>query len=526
MKKLNIFLSALLILGMMSACDDYLDKLPDDRAEVDTEKDVTDLLKSAYPLNSTIFVMEMSSDNVDDNGKSYAAQPNQEQCYRWQDVETEGNDDPYQIWNDHYRAVATANEALQDMELLGNPATLRGERAEALLCRAFAMYQLYTVFCMAYDPTRADKYLGLPYPKKSDSDVNAVQERGTLKHLFENIDKDIEEALALLDDNHLTVPKYHFNTKAAYAFAARFNLMYHQYDKAIEYADRVLTDNPVKMLRNRLQYISLGADDLNNRYVQSDENANLLLLPAYSNYGRINQGWSPTLRFAHNFRILGFETFWAYAPWSKASGTSKNNACYAAHKQYGINQVVRYPKIQEFWEVKDKINDTGFAHIVDAVFTGDETLLVRAEAYALKNDAAHALKDINLWLETNCEEKYGTATRPVMTEKSLNTFMDSLKYTQVTPESNLNRTIKKQLHPQGFTVAKGTQENLIQLILHMRRLETLFQGQRFLDLKRYGIEYSHLLDGEDAIVFKTGDLRGAIQIPQTVIKAGIEKNPR
>jgi hypothetical protein len=45
-------------------------------------------------------------------------------------------------------------------------------------------------------------------------------------------------------------------------------------------------------------------------------------------------------------------------------------------------------------------------------------------------------------------------------------------------------------------------------------------------LKRYGIEYTHLIKGEDPVVFIAGDLRGAVQIPNTVMAAGIEANKR
>ena len=97
--------------------------------------------------------------------------------------------------------------------------------------------------------------------------------------------------------------------------------------------------------------------------------------------------------------------------------------------------------------------------------------------------------------------------------------------------------IRKQLHPQGSTPSAAlhhflwcrglnTQENLILLILHMRRLDTLFQGLRFYDLKRYGMEYTHEISGGEGITFKAGDLRGAIQLPQDVISAGQTANPR
>ena len=69
-----------LSLGFTS-CKDYLDKLPDDRAEVNNTEKVTSLLVSAYPTHSANFLLWMSSDNVEDNGKLYTAQPNQIKMY-------------------------------------------------------------------------------------------------------------------------------------------------------------------------------------------------------------------------------------------------------------------------------------------------------------------------------------------------------------------------------------------------------------------------------------------------------------
>jgi hypothetical protein len=47
-----------------------------------------------------------------------------------------------------------------------------------------------------------------------------------------------------------------------------------------------------------------------------------------------------------------------------------------------------------------------------------------------------------------------------------------------------------------------------------------------MDLKRYGIEFSHLVKGEDPVIFIRGDLRGAVQLPKTVITAGLPGNAR
>jgi len=88
--------------------------------------------------------------------------------------------------------------------------------------------------------------------------------------------------------------------------------------------------------------------------------------------------------------------------------------------------------------------------------------------------------------------------------------------------------MRKHLHPQGFSIAAegSSQESILQLILHMKRLETVFHGIRFDDIKRYGIEYIHPISGESPLYFIRGDLRGAVQIPNTVIAAGLPGNPR
>ena len=527
MKKYIGFAIIAIAMGL-SSCNEYLDKLPDDRAEVNSVEKVSQFLVSAYPTHLPNFIFEISSDNVMDNGANYTAQPNQDKMYRWETVETEGNDDPRSLWNSGYESAAVANEALSAINEMGNPSELRGQRAEALLCRAYAMFQTANIFCMAYDPTKANEYMGIPYPKVAGE---SVEERGTLQETYENINADIEEALPLLDDNHLKVAKYHFNTKAAFAFAARFNLFFHNYDKAIEYATRALGNNMPGVLRNIAAYNDLaGAADIGNEYIRSSEVSNLMFLTGYSIAGRAPYSVSYR-RYAQARPIILYETVWAALPWGQGSGA---NTLWMSHMLYGSNYGIYYPKQMEQFEITDQVNQTGYAHIIDCTFTTDETLLVRAEAYALKKDYTHALADMNYWVGNHCEAsrtatvsgQLRMANRPNFTEASVNDFVDAVDAMPTVPDSDLKRSWKKAIHPQGFTVDSGTQENIIQLILHMRRLETIHQGLRWLDIKRYGIEFSHNIDGEDALVFKAGDPRGAIQLPTDVIDAGLPANPR
>lgn len=70
MKKNNIYkVFALAFFAGLSltSCNDFLDKLPDERSEITTENDVQELLMTAYPDANFAWVAELSSDNLLDN---------------------------------------------------------------------------------------------------------------------------------------------------------------------------------------------------------------------------------------------------------------------------------------------------------------------------------------------------------------------------------------------------------------------------------------------------------------------------
>lgn len=77
-----------------------------------------------------------------------------------------------------------------------------------------------------------------------------------------------------------------------------------------------------------------------------------------------------------------------------------------------------------------------------------------------------------------------------------------------------------------ITVAEGTQNGLVQACLHARRIATLHEGDRILDLKRYGVAFTHVIDGDANIEIEPFDKRLAVQLPAAVISAGIPGNPR
>lgn len=244
----------------LSSCDKFLDELPDNRMELQDSQDITDLLVSAYPSRYPSFLLERYSDNNDqfdvtgwNDGEQF-----EKEAYNWKDItDISTSESPQELWEDFYLRVATANEALKAIEQQGNPSSLNAQRGEALLCRAYSEFMLANVFCNAYSAATADKELGVPYPTEPEEHVGTQYQRGTLKQLYDQINSDIETALPLVQDDQYSQPKFHFTRAAAYAFAAKFNLYYGNYDKAISYADNVLGANAANGLRDWATFYGL-----------------------------------------------------------------------------------------------------------------------------------------------------------------------------------------------------------------------------------------------------------------------------
>ena len=512
-KLIYMMLSSALLLG---SCDDFLDTMPDNRAEVNSIDKVTSLLVSAYPNHTSIMMTEMASDNAMDNGEKYSIWgEDQEDSYLWQDIKVSTSDSPKSFWDACYSAIAAANQALQAIDDMGNPEALQPQRGEALICRAYGHFALTTLFCMTYDPATAEKELGLPYALAPETSVSPYYTRGNLAEVYAKINDDIEEGLPLINDNIYKTPKYHFNRKAAYAFAARFNLYYLKFDKVIEYANEVLGTVPEKLLRNwQAQNVLPGFKERVNGYISSSENSNLLINCSYSQHGLIVGPYSIAERYGSAMELLKSELTWANGLWGARSNL------YPAQSFYGIEQKPANAKYDQFFQYTDKVAGIGYRFAIPVLFTTDETLLCRAEAYALTNQPDKAVQDINTWLKTHAIRYTAVSKEDVID------FYSKIPETPSPVEDNKQRTVKKKLNPQGFTVTDGEMENLIHCILHLRRVETLHDGLRWYDVKRYGIEISHNKDGMEPEVLKMNDPRRAFQLPQDVINAGLQPNPR
>ena len=557
MKHTRLFLITALAGLTLTACNDFLDELPDDRIEIDKVEKVEALLASAYPADSYVRLAELASDNVDDlNGDLNGNYDRfSEQCYRWQEITESDNENAAMVWQGHYAAIASANHALQAIDELGGVAAsdeLRALRGEALLCRAYSHFILTNLFCLNYSKTHSESDLGIPYITEPESTLHPHYERPSVAEDYRLIEKDLLEGLQLMSDVIYTNPRYHFNSKAAYTFASRFYLFYQQPEKVIEYSTKALGDNPSALMRDYDAMQSMPTDNMQPRamqYVSVNDQANFLLLPVISNDAFYFQGYSTGGRFNTNHYIGQAELFFA-TPWApETQAAAEAQSIFRFYWFYSQNyDKFLLPKTPYFFEEINPNNHTGYYRTVVVALKAEEAVLNRAEAYAVLGQNDKALADINIWTNSFIVDsvtyvsgghynwdpfeyvvEYSTEKVPRdLTMESIHKWHH--KYDYYTPDRPLPR---KHLNPEWLQLTEGSdQECLLQTILLLRRLEFLHEGMRWFDIKRYGMKIYrreinaalNMLTLTDSMEYR--DPRQAIQLPFEVRGAGLQPNPR
>ena len=534
MKIKNIIYKGSLMLAsvaILASCSDQLDTLPDNRTTLDTPKKIAGLLVTAYPDRTPTLFNEWMSDNTDYMG-AQNSQGNRggDQYFFWQEQTEGGNDSPEMVWMLYYEGIYKANEALAAIEDQGGPKNdiLRNSKGEALLIRAYDHFILANEFCRPYNGKTSTKDAGLYYAT-GIADFSAAAEqsnRGTVADVYSKIAADIEAGIPLLNDTY-EVPKYHFNKQAAYAFATRFYLYYEKWEKAKEYADKLLGSNPAASLRDyrALQAMPLSKSDQAVKsaeaYCSASADCNLLVQTSVSNAGMALGPWLISKRYTLTNYLSETELFNSNNIW----GTSSNLIWKPFTVNSGENNFALLMKLPREFEVRNTTTGSGYLRTLNVDFTMDEALLNRAEAEIMlgQNDAACA--DMTIWMKNFFN------TNVTLTPTSVQTYFKTVPYAYA-DAAKMVPSFKKHISPRFTIDAEGSvQESLLQCLLNFRRIETVHQGMRWMDIRRYNIEIPRRLIGANGRPSKNldwlekDDPRQVVQIPQSIREAGVAGNP-
>ena len=486
MKKIYVSIIALALISI-SGCKKFLEQPPDQRTEVNTVEKVAELLTSAYPEANYIPFTESASDNAEDKGPTVGREPREVVMpFYWKDNDDRGRDTPTFYWNSCYEAIAAANAALVAIDKASDQTPYLPYKGEALVARAYAHFMLVTLFAKGYDPATADSSPGIPYVTEPEKVVSAKYTRGTVASVYAAIEKDLLAGLPLLKNSAYKVPKYHFNVAAANAFAARFFLFKKEYEKVIKYVDAVSSGNsfaPLIRPWNTI-YKTNTFEEQEIKFTQATQVPTLLLIETASLWARTN---NPRYGFGQELTNQMFANNVTGARWAYKSA-------YTSVPHYSTL------KWNEYF-VKTSQNATiGFPYTIVPVFTADEALLNRAEAYAQIGNFNAALADLNTFCSTRILD-YNAAAYAVTLEKIKDYY--------------------------GLADPKA---GLIATVLDFKKKEFTQEGLRWFDIIRHKIPVKHkvyAINGSfTTIELPADDPRRLFQLPTQVSLSGIQQNPR
>lgn len=487
----------LALLTVANSCDNFLDEVPDNRVALNDLEKAAQLLTNAYSQASPAFTDWMS----DDVGYTIGTtkRPSHERLYAWEDDTSDPTeqDSPAYFWFNTYDAIAHANEVLAVLSDL--PAVTDEEKArkrsiesEAYLTRAYGHFMLVNLFAKHYDESTASTDLGVPYVETPETVFIATYKRNTVQEVYDKVERDMLKGIELLDDSFFSNSgKYHFNKNAALAFASRFYLFSAQYSECVDYSNQLLGSDPSVFVRDltstEFQNASSSIDGYPQLYSSPDQASNLLLMRKISLVQRNDFAFGP---IDNEYSALFGQNMF--------SGTTDQRENPAFVK--GDNSVfpVRY---QSLFQRSSLNSNTGLPYHIALTFRGEEVLLNRAEAYVFLNRVDLALADLQVLTNNRYSLNNSSSDRTVTIEKI--------------------RSLLGIFNNDRFAV-------FIYIVELERRKEFIVQGMRWFDIKRLGIEVTHVLQDQFSTATLAGDdLRQVIQIPKTAIDVGgLEPNPR
>ena len=485
-----------MLLSLTFSCDEFLDEVPDNRVALDNLDKAQQLLTNAYSSSSYAFT-DWMSDNVGFT-TGVTIRPNHREAYAWEDF-TDGptvQDTPVFYWFESYTAIAHANEVLTILdELPANTEELQAQKqsaeSEALLTRAYAHFMLVNLFAKHYDQSTSSADLGVPFVDTPETVFIKQYERNTVQEVYDRVEADMLRGLELVTERFFANSgKYHFNLNAALAFASRFYLFKGEYDKCIEFSNRLLGSNASNFIRDmtslEFQNASSSITGYPQLYSSPDLPSNLLLMRKISLVQRTD--------FAHGPLSSFYGELFASNPFLTATDFRENPAFVK-----GNNALfpVRY---ESLFERSSLNSNVGFPYHINLAFRGEEVLLNRAESYVLLNRLNDAIEDLQL--------------------------LTNRRYTG--NDIGLTMELIRDFYGAGNNPFVRDQDLLLEYTLLERRKEFIAQGMRWFDIKRYDLEVEHVLADEvSTIRLEEDDLRKILQIPESAVDVGgLKPNPR
>ena len=253
MKQLYILI---LCAGCFSACDSFLEKTPQDEMIPETTTSFNELLwGEGYPAEGR--AMDVVCSYLSDEYTSLYSSGRSDEAllyqnfYTWQplayeialDAEEQGGygmTGGMNCWENYYKRVLGCNIALKYADgSIGTDEDKERLKGEALVLRAFYYFQLVNYYALPYSNKDSLTNPGVPIVLSPDI-VETGSPRNTVSEVYRQILSDLNEGIRLLEMRGRESAVYRLNALSAHLLASRVYLYMENWEKALEHARVVM----------------------------------------------------------------------------------------------------------------------------------------------------------------------------------------------------------------------------------------------------------------------------------------------
>lgn len=492
----------------LSACSDFLEpKSQSEYVPKDANALQEMLVGSAYPQhksgNHLLGFLSFLDDDVQFHKTDYQFDSNtmgyteaKKAVFTWQPdmFFTMEKNSPvvYNIWEGYYKFILGANAALDYIgDVKGTDAEKNYVIAQALGLRAFYYFMLVNHFGAPYNYDK--QALGVPLKLTSNllPEDELLVPRNSVEEVYNQIIEDLNESERLfltLSKEAQYTPDYLVSLPMIQLLKSRVFLYMENWEEAAKYADKVITEWAFTLLNlNNLPPASATEPYYNFTSLKSPE-----VIWLYGNIADLTKFNNETVSYEEE------DPFWGNTTYYRKAFIASDNLMesfeegdlrkekYIA-KEYNRESYNFFPnEYSSFGKYRlSAMGEPSSSENFALSFRLSEAYLNLAEACAHNNEGQRALSTIRTLMENRYE-------------------------------------------PEKLNVPNGlTGEALINFIKSERRKELCFEGQRWFDLRRYGMPpIIHQWEGQ-AYTLKQNDPSYTLPIPDEVLVKNkrLEQNP-
>lgn len=507
MKLKNILYATLLV--ALSACGDFLE--PKSQSEyVPKEASALQelLIGSAYPIqtaqNNLLGYLEIFNDDLQQQElEGFAFLDAQqttanalEYMFSWQSdmfiaMPQIGYSSIPNVWEGAYKYILGANAVLDYMDDISGTAEEKNYvMAQALGLRSFYYYLLVNYYGAPYNHNKTALGVPLKLDSKMSEESNVLMTRNTVEEVYNQIIDDLNEAERLFMTLPVTKqyqPDYLVSLPMVELLKSRVCLYMENWSEARKYASKVINDWNFSLLD--LNGIALPDPTVKDPYYEFNSYNSSEVMWAYGSIQDLTSQYT------------------TYLTNSSTKTTRKAfNASESLLSSFKTGDLRKdlYIVREMFVHAKDPNQNTFYDSYLPygKYRTSNSNPVTSIEYFALSFRLSEAY--LNLAEAAALDNAEGEAI------------------------SVMNTLLEKRYTPATYTTISGlTGEALVNMIREERRKELCFEGQRWFDLRRYGMpSFTHKWNGNTYTLTKN-DLSYTMPLSKVIMDKNtkLEQNP-